>query len=135
MFLMPASKPRFLTLARARVRQSIGFAGAGSGGTVTQATSKATQVTLNKPNGVIILNNALLAASTTASFTLVNSYIAPSDILVFNHQATGTFGAYTFTAQTIGLTGTAIIYVRNVSLAGLSEAIQVAFAIIKATGS
>jgi len=46
--------------------------GTGSGGTVTQATSKTTNVTLNKTNGKITMNNASLGAGASATFGLLN---------------------------------------------------------------
>lgn len=101
----------------------------GEGGVVTQATSKATGVTLNKKCGQITLNGAALAASTTVSFVLTNSTIAASDLLVLNHVSTGTFGSYTLNARAAA--GSATIDVRNVSAGSLSEAIVIGFAVIK----
>ena len=71
----------------------------GEGGTVTQATSKSTGVTLNKKCGQITLNASSLAASTTVSFVLTNSTIAATDLLVLNHVSVGTFGSYTLNAR------------------------------------
>lgn len=102
----------------------------GEGGTVTQATSKSTGVTLNKKCGQITLNGAALAASTTVSFTLTNSTIAATDLLVLNHVSAGTAGAYTLNAQAAA--GSASINVRNVTAGSLSEAIVIGFAVIKA---
>lgn len=102
----------------------------GEGGTVTQATSKSTGVTLNKRCGQITLNNAALAASTTVSFVLTNSTIAATDVLVLNHVSVGTFGSYTLNARAAA--GSATIDVRNVSAGSLSEAIVIGFAVIKA---
>jgi hypothetical protein len=107
----------------------LGYA-TGSGGVVTQATSKATGVTLNKSNGQITLNNAALAADTTVSFTLTNSLIAAGDILVLNHISGGTAGSYLLNAQSVA--GSASINVRNITVASLSEAIVIAYAVIKA---
>lgn len=107
---------------------SIGYT-TGSGGTVTQATSKATGVTLNKINGEIVLNAAALAAATVVSFTLTNSTIAATDIIILNHVTTGTRGAYTLNANAAA--GSATIYVRNNSAASLSEAIVIRFSVIK----
>jgi len=102
----------------------------GSGGTVTQATSKATGVTLSKPTGQITLNSAALASDTTVSFTLTNTVIEASDILVMNHISGGTAGSYLLNAQSAA--GSASINVRNITAASLSEAIVIAFAVIKA---
>ena len=52
----------------------------GSGGTVTQGTSRTTGVTLNKTNGAITLFSA--AGSTTfQSFTVTNSTVAATDVI------------------------------------------------------
>jgi len=102
----------------------------GEGGTVTQATSKATAVTLNKKCGQITMHNASLAAATTVTFTLTNSTIAATDLLVLNHVSGGTAGAYLLNAQAAA--GSASINVRNGTAGSLSEAIVIGFAVIKA---
>ena len=110
----------------------MGYA-AGAGGTVTQATSKSTGVTLNKLSGQITLNAAALTANTGVSFTLTNSQIAATDVLVLNHASGGTAGAYVLNAQCGA--GSAVISVRNVTAGALSEAIVLRFAAVKAATS
>ena len=107
----------------------VGYA-TGAGGTVTQATSKATGVTLSKSTGQITLNAAALASDTTVSFTLTNTVIEAGDILIMNHISGGTAGSYLLNAQSAA--GTASINVRNITAGSLSEAIVIAFAVIKA---
>lgn len=102
---------------------------AGAGGSVTQATSKATGVTLNKATGAITLNNAALAADTTVSFTLTNDQIEANDLILVTHKSAGTGGAYTFAA--FPAAGSATIHVRNVTTGSLSEAIVISFSVIK----
>ena len=102
----------------------------GEGGTVTQATSKSTGVTLDKKCGRITLNGAALAAATTVSFTLTNNKIASTDLLVLNHVSAGTAGAYLLNAQAGA--GSASINVRNITAGSLSEAIVIGFAVIQA---
>jgi hypothetical protein len=102
----------------------------GEGGAVTQATSKSTGVTLGKKCGQITMNAAALAANTTVSFTLTNSTIAATDLLVLNHVSGGTAGSYLLNAQAAA--GSASINVRNVTSGSLSEAIVIGFAVIKA---
>lgn len=102
----------------------------GEGGTVTQVTSKATGVTLSKKCGQITLHNASLAAATTVSFTLTNTTIVATDLLVLNHVSGGTAGAYLLNAQAAA--GSASINVRNVTAGALGEAIVIGFAVIKA---
>lgn len=105
----------------------------GAGGTVTQATSKSTGVTLNKLCGEITLNGAALSAAAIVSFTLTNNQIAAKDVLIPNHVTTGTKGAYGINAQCGA--GSAIISVRNNTAGSLSEAIVLRFAIIKAVAA
>jgi hypothetical protein len=105
----------------------------GAGGVVTQLTSKATAVTLSKSTGQITLNAAALTASTTVSFTLTNTVIEAGDILIMNHISGGTAGSYLLNAQSSA--GSASINVRNISLGSLSEAIVIAFAVIKAVSA
>jgi hypothetical protein len=57
----------------------IGF-GTGAGGTVTQATSRVTGVTLNKPTGAITLVSAA-GLATFQSFTVTNSTVAATDVV------------------------------------------------------
>jgi hypothetical protein len=104
--------------------------GTGAGGTVTQATSKSTAVTLNKPTGQITMNNAALGAGASVNFQLSNSLLAASDSIVVQPS----FGAnsQTYTAQaTFCGSGAAYIRVTNTSGGSLSEAVTLNFAIIK----
>lgn len=110
----------------------LGF-GTGSGGTVTQLTSKSTGVTLNKTNGQITMHNAALAAATTVSFVLTNSTIAGTDTIVFSSPGGGTVASYNIWAQVAA--GSATINVRNISGGSLSEALVLNFAVLKAVAS
>jgi len=106
---------------------------AGEGGTVTQATSKSTGVTLSKKCGQITMNAAALAADTTVTFTLTNTEVVATDIITLNHVSGGTAGSYLLNAQ--AGSGSASINVRNITGGALSEAIVIGFAIIKAVVS
>ncbi|RYE40652.1 MAG: hypothetical protein EOP24_40060 [Hyphomicrobiales bacterium] len=106
----------------------IGYS-AGAGGTVTQATSKSTGVTLSKVSGQITMNGAALAAATIVSFVLTNTAIAAGDVLVLNHVSGGTPGAYSLNARCGA--GSATIDVRNNTAGSLSEAIVIGFTLIK----
>ncbi len=58
----------------------------GSGGTVTQATSRTTGVTINKTNGAITLVSA--AGSTSwQSFTVTNSTVAATDVIKLSQKS------------------------------------------------
>lgn len=104
--------------------------GYSAGGAVTQATNKSTGVTLSTMSGQITMNNAALAADAIASFTLTNTKIEAGDILALNHISGGTAGCYSLNAQAAA--GSASINVANRSAGSLSEAIVIAFAIIRA---
>lgn len=108
---------------------ALGYA-TGAGGTVAQATSKATAVTLNKLTGEITVNAAALAAATIVTFVFNNSTLAAGDQIVCTHHATGTFGAYGINCRVTGA-GAASIAIRNNSAASLSEAIVIKFSVIK----
>jgi hypothetical protein len=102
----------------------------GSGGTVTQATSKATAVTLDRLTGEITLNNAALAAATIVSFTLNNAFLEAGWMLATSHHSGGTIGAYTVNGRVTGA-GTAEITIRNNTGGSLSEALVIKFAVLE----
>jgi hypothetical protein len=104
--------------------------GTGAGGTATQATDKATGVTIDRGSGQITMNNAALAATTTVAFTLTNARIAATDTVIVNHGSAGTAGSYQVWATTIAA-GSCVIQVRNITGGSLSEAIVLNFAVIK----
>ena len=97
-------------------------------GTVTQATSKSTAVTLNKSAGQITMDAASLATVTNVTFTLTNSLLSAKDVLILN-VTNGTSGAYNAWVSSMGA-GTATITLRNISGSTLSEAVVINFAII-----
>jgi len=63
----------------------IGYA-TGAGGTVTQATSRTTGVTLNKTSGAITLVSAAGSAS-YQTFTVTNSTVAATDTIILNQKS------------------------------------------------
>ncbi len=107
----------------------IGYTAAAQG-TVTQATSKSTGVTLNKSVGQITMNNAALAGADAVSFTLTNSFISAKDIIILNIASGATAAAYTVYVSSLSA-GSAVITLRNLTAAtSLSEAVVISFAII-----
>lgn len=106
----------------------------GAGGTVTQLTSKGTEVTLNKPSGQITMNNAALASNTTVAFTVTNSTVSANDSIIFTLVSGFTnAGNYLLYPQTNA--GSFIVLLRNISVGSLSEAIVFNFAVIKGATS
>jgi hypothetical protein len=60
--------------------------GTGSGGTVTQGTSRTTGVTLNKSNGAITMFSAA-GSVVAATFTVTNSVVAATDTIILNQKS------------------------------------------------
>ena len=60
--------------------------GTGSGGAVTQITSRTTGVTLDKPNGAITLVSAA-GSVTYQSFTVTNSTVAATDTVIVSQKS------------------------------------------------
>jgi hypothetical protein len=111
----------------------IGYA-TGAGGTVTQSTSKSTGVTLNKISGQITMNGAALAAAAEVAFTLTNSTIAATDVVIVNVQSVGTAGSYLVSVGAVA-NGSCSITVSNASAGSLSQAIVLNFAVIKSVSN
>lgn len=106
--------------------------GDGAGGTVTQATSKATGVTLNKLCGQVTMNAAALASNTVVQFQLTNSTIAAADyVQVWLVSGAASGGSYNVWATTGNTSGAAFVQVRNITGGSLSEAIVLGFAVFK----
>jgi hypothetical protein len=120
--------PAAVTGTTVLASSEIGY-NASAQGTVTQATSKATGVTLNKSSGQITMNAASLAAGTTVLFTLTNSTLSAKDVLIVNVGSGGTSGAYWPYVANVGA-GTAVIGVYNNTASPLAEAIVINYAII-----
>lgn len=108
--------------------------GTGAGGTVTQLTSKATAVTLNKPTGQITMSNAALSAGIGVVFTLNNSLIGTADIVVAN-IAGGATDTSNYRLEVTTASGLSKFKILNNSAGSLSEALIINFAIIKGATS
>lgn len=104
--------------------------GQGAGGTVTQLTNKSTAVTLNKPNGQIILSNSALAAGGVVVFQVNNSLVSPADIILLSLGGVVYLGNYNIWS-TFGSIGAFNICVKNISGSTLSEQPVINFTVIK----
>ena len=106
----------------------IGYSSAAQG-TVTQATSKSTGVTLNKSLGKITMNAASLGAGASVTFTLTNSTISANDVVIASISGGGTAGAY-WPYVSSQATGSAVIGLWNSTGGALAEAVVINFAVI-----
>lgn len=112
----------------------IGYA-TGAGGVVTQATNKSTGVTLNTVTGQITMNNASLAGQTEVSFTLTNSAIAATDVVLVSIASGATANSYVVGVAATAA-GSCVIQLGNVTLAtALGEAVVLNFVVIKGVTS
>lgn len=107
--------------------------GAGSGGTAIQPTNKSTAVVLNKPSGRITMHPASLAAGAIAVFQLYNSSASPSAVLALTLYQDGITdpSAYNVWAQAFHDGGGFNVFVRNISGAALSNAVQISFDVLE----
>lgn len=103
----------------------------GAGGAVTQLTSKATGVTLNKLSGAITTHNAALAAAAEVKFTVTNNQVAATDVPVAAIKSGGTSGSYFLTVGAVAA-GSFDITIGNCSAGSLSQALVINFVIVKA---
>jgi len=108
--------------------------GAGSGGTVAQATSKSTAVTLNKASGRIETAADALAAGADVQFSCNNSLATVNDITVCTVNGGG---ANSTNYRVRAISGTGIIYfrIKNESAGSLSDVVVIHFAVIKGAAS
>jgi hypothetical protein len=106
----------------------------GAGGSITQgAGSKANSVTLNRPTGIIIVDDATLNANTAVTFNLSNTVIEATDIVVVSHISGGTLGSYNFAVAPAA--GNANITIRNITAGNLSEALTLRFIVLKSVNA
>jgi hypothetical protein len=123
--------PPVYTLGTVTAGAGLGYSTPSTGSTVTQLTDKGTTVVLNAGVGRITTAAAALAANTNVSFTLTNSFIAATDMVLVQHLSGGTLGTYSVFAAPAA--GSATITLRNITGAGLSEAVVIQFTVIKNT--
>lgn len=106
----------------------------GAGGTVTQATSKATGVTLSKVTGQITMFNDALAGGAKVSFVVTNTAVAAVDAITVSVASGGTANAYR-AAVTAVAASSFTITVENITGGSLSESPVINFLVWKGASS
>jgi hypothetical protein len=103
--------------------------GTGSGGTVTQATSKSTAVTINKCTGKITMNSATLNAGSQVQFAVISNLVVATDVpIVTLNDSNGTnYNVWVYQVNA----GSFYVNVRNITGSNLSDALVLNFAVIK----
>jgi len=101
----------------------------GLGGAVTQGTSKATGVTLNKPAGEITTHDASLAGGAEVSFVVTNSFVGINDVPVVAIQSGASTGTYVASVSAVAA-GSFTVTLSNLGTTA-GEALLLNYAIIK----
>lgn len=76
--------------------------GQGVGGAVSQGTDRSTAVTLNKLTGTITGQATSLAASTSASFVVNNTFVAATDVIALSVVSGPTANTSVFSVSAVG---------------------------------
>ena len=119
------------TLSLTGAASTLGY-GTGAGGAVTQATSKSTAVTLNKPCGRVTMNAEALAAGASVTFSVSSTLVASTDTVLLSSPAFGL--SYRLECASVA-SGLFYVRVTNITGGSLSEAVVINFAIIKGATS
>lgn len=105
----------------------------GAGSTATQSTSKTNSVTLNNICGQVTCNNSQINGDATVTFTLINSAVAATDVIILNHVGGGNIGEYALNG--VCDSGSANISIHNLTNTNRSDPIEIRFAVIKSVNS
>lgn len=110
--------------------------GTGSGGTVTQLTSKSTGVTINKTNGQIVTSGSQMTAGAYEVFTVTNSTVAATDTIVIHRASGGGSGTigYAVCVESVAA-GSFVVCLENLAGTNKSDVLTLNFAVIKAVTS
>lgn len=105
----------------------------GVGGVITQATNRTTGVTLNTICGAITTSSASLAAEAAAEFTVTNSLVANTDVVVLAQRSGSNGGNTVVYVSTVANGSFKITVSNNNAAAGTAEtgAIILNFAVVK----
>ena len=126
--LTPTSLASSGALTSSSASAGIGYA-TGAGGTVTQATSRTTGVTLAKTSGAITLFSTTTTAGQTTTLTVTNTAVAATDTVVVS-QKSGT-GIYVAAVSAVAA-GSFNLSIYTPAAVGAAEAPVFNFAVIKA---
>lgn len=97
-------------------------------GTVTQATSISTAVTLNTPSGVITTVSSTVGAGGEASFTVNNNIVTTSSVILVSAQYTGAGNAIV-TVDSIAA-GSFVVTIGNAGTVALAGVVKVHYMVI-----
>ena len=118
------------TILSTGATSGVGYA-TGAGLSTTQLTSRTTGVTINAICGKITLFSATTTAGTFASFTVTNSAVAATDVVIVNIGSGATANSYSVTISAVAA-GSFRVQIANAAAVAVAEAPVLNFAVIKA---
>jgi len=101
----------------------------GAGNVATQLNSKSDSVTLDALTGEITTNAAVIAGGAAVTFTVNNSAIANTDVMIINQVSVGNLGDYSFSP--VCNNSSANITIVNRTNQNRADAIVLRFAVIR----
>ena len=112
------------------------YTAVGAGQTVTQITSKSTAVVMPAPcfTGTITMNNASLANAGTVKFTVTDTAVAASDVVLVSPQQGSITAAAAYLITTNANNGSFVVNVYNAGTTE-SDAIILNFIVLRASGN
>jgi hypothetical protein len=108
--------------------------GPGAGGTVTQATSKTTAVTLNKPCGTIVTTADSIDPNSQVVFLFNNSTIGYNDTVSLDLAETGAGAEWYWFSKLVGV-GHVYIVIHNATGVAQAQALTINFQVHKGSAS
>lgn len=105
--------------------------GNGAGGAVTQDTSRTTGVTLNRVCGQITLFSATTLANTFASFTVTNTTVSATSVVIANFSSGATANSYGLSITAVAV-GSFRVQIHNIAAVAVAEAPVINFAVLSA---
>lgn len=104
----------------------------GTRGTVTQATSITTGVTLHRARGTITTVSQTIGTGAEASFTVTNNYVDANDVVVVNLRSTSSAGGPFLVFVSAVSDGSFTITISNTSSAAAgNNTLTINFAVLK----
>lgn len=119
-------------IPKLEVTGSFGYAPT-AGGSVVQATSKSTAVTINKLCGQITTHNATLNRDTSVNFVVNNSLVGEFDVVVACIHSGATLGAYELDVDNVSAGAFTLALRNHLATTDLSEVVVINFVVIKGT--
>jgi hypothetical protein len=125
-----ADSPAFVGLTCTGPTGGLGYA-TGAGGAVTQITNRSTGVTLSKVTGAITTDTTSLAAGAAAEFTVTNTAVAVTDVVVVAIRSGATTTQTLVRVSTVAAGSFKIVVENNHASTAETGAIIINFAVIK----